>query len=598
MNTFSESSLQTLLPALSDRKTVIQIFGIACLYFLTARLGFFFPFDGELATLYWPSTGFSLAVLLLLGLDRWLGITIGAVLIALSNRHSLNLTIAITLTHTLEALVGAYLLKRYFALDYHFERTKDVLSFVVIGAFLSAAIGATLAVASFAISPEGQSMVVAVRWWHWWVGHVISILTLTPVILIWYSNRQFGWRGWQMVDLCMSVGLLLAVTVTVFIHIVDFPIGNYPLGHVVFPFLLWIALRFTPREVATAGLAVCVIAVIGTINGTGPFSRPNLDLNLLLLFTFVFSVISMALLISTILTQRRHAREGLEQANMQLEQRVGVRTNELSVANVNLQQKIMELQETESQLQYARDQALDALRLKAQILANVSHDARTPLNIIMLHTELYQRKFGDSLTPKQIEMLKTIALSSQELLGFVDNLLDEARLQTDKVEADWQRTNLHNLIPEMTAMHQPIAERSGLELIVEVDSHVPESIYTDTGWIKQIHDNLVGNALKFTKEGRVSVYVMMLDDAQWQLQVSDTGVGIPVDAQESIFDAFWQVDGSMTREVSRGVGLGLSIVRQLSFLMDGKVKVESEAGKGSTFTVTFPLLQQGELSSV
>ena len=565
----------------------VILFGL--LYFGFARLGFLIPFaQSEIATLVWPAPAFALAILLLYNINLWPGLALGAALVAISNNHSLPLLITIVITHTLEDVSSAWLIRKYYSdFDQSLERLQDIRIFILLGVILGPAIGATLGTLSFAVSPEGVNKDLLNLWWQWWAGHAMSNLIITPAILTWAAHIPTQRSSRQYLEIGAVYLALIVVGLLVFIRL-PFSARNLPLGHVVFPFLLWLALRFSPREVAGASLVVSVIAMVGTIHGTGPFSRPLMTTNLLLLLTFVIAVMLTTLIISAIMTERRQAQTELQEKNDMLEMRVMERTADLSATNKQLHQEIDERKQIEIELAQARDQALTALQLKSQILANVSHDARTPLNIITLYTQMLQKGIPGALSEKQASMLETILVSSRELLHFINNLLDEAHLQTQTMSPKTAEIDLQQWLIERSTVLQPLAQRKEIELRTEFDTNMHPVVQTDPEGLKQILNNLVDNAIKFTSEGTVTVRIFMFDEAHWAMQVEDTGLGIPLEAQETIFEAFWQVDGSTTRQVNRGVGLGLSIVKQRLHLLGGSIQLQSNPQKGSIFTAVLP----------
>ncbi len=568
----------------------VILFGL--LYFGFARLGFLIPFEqGEIPTLIWPAPAMALAVLLLYDISLWPGLALGAILVAVSNNHSLSLLISIVITHTLEDVSSAWLIrKRYTSFDQTLERLQDVRIFILFGVILGPAIGATLGTLSFAISPEGVNKDLLNLWWQWWAGHAMSNLIITPAILTWAAHVPSHRQRRQYLEMLVVYAALIVVGLLVFIRL-PFSARNLPLGHVVFPFLLWLALRFSPREVAGASLVISVIAMIGTVHGTGPFSRPIMSTNLLLLLTFVIAVMLTTLIISSIMTERRQAQQELQEKHDMLEMRVTERTADLSAINEKLHQEIEERKQIEFELAQARDQALTALQLKSQILANVSHDARTPLNVIMLYTQMLQKGIPGNLSTKQESMLETVLVSSRELLHFINNLLDEAHLQTQSASFNMAEVDLREWLIERGDVFQPLANRKGISLKTEWDETMPPVIETDPEGLNQIFNNLVDNAIKFTNEGAVLARILKFDEEHWAIQVEDSGQGIPLEAQETIFEAFWQVDGSATREVNRGVGLGLSIVKQRINLLGGSIQVQSTPQKGSVFTAVLPFTQ-------
>lgn len=279
-----------------------------------------------------------------------------------------------------------------------------------------------------------------------------------------------------------------------------------------------------------------------------------------------------------------------------LSTRVGVSADdELSNLANTINQMLDALSQAHIRLEQTRDQALDALRLKAQIMANVSHDARTPLNIITLRVEMLQHALYGPVTQRQDEALSTIMVSASQLLFFINNLLDQAQLEAGKVKLEKIEVSTRELLTTLETSMLPMANKKGLALKTSIDADVPDKIIGDPNRLNQVVSNLVINAIKFTEQGKIEVRFRCPDKEHWALQVSDTGPGIQEDDRARIFEAFWQVDGSSTRKVTRGVGLGLSIVSQLTTLMGGQVSLQSEVGTGSTFTVVLPLeSSQGE----
>jgi len=269
----------------------------------------------------------------------------------------------------------------------------------------------------------------------------------------------------------------------------------------------------------------------------------------------------------------------LQTANADLEQRVQARTTDLTKAIELLRLEVAERQQ-------AQERALEASRFKSQILANVSHDSRTPLSTIMLYTESMQHGYYGPITEKQATRLEGIMTSANQLLSFINNLLDEAQLNSGTIKLNPVPFSPEPLLRDVSFVLGPQAERKGLTLTFDIDPAVPANIMGDTERLKQVVLNLIDNAIKFTDHGGISVRLANRDDKQVVLTITDTGRGIPKEAQSHIFDAFWQVDGKVK---GHGVGLGLSIVKQIITLMGGTIDVASELDQGTTFTVVLPL---------
>ncbi|MCB0211626.1 MAG: PAS domain S-box protein [Anaerolineae bacterium] len=249
---------------------------------------------------------------------------------------------------------------------------------------------------------------------------------------------------------------------------------------------------------------------------------------------------------------------------------------------------ITDRKKAEEALELARDQALEASRLKTQLLANVSHDLRTPLGGILGFSEMLQAGVFGDLTQDQLGATGEIIDSTSQLLSFINNLLNQARIESGGVALKMASFTVTNLVTDTKSMFGPLAQTKGLSLESEITENVPQTLIGDIDWLRQMLANLVGNAIKFTGQGEVRICIFCPTESQWAIQVTDTGPGIPAEAQDYIFEAFRQVDGTVTREHG-GSGLGLSIVKQLTIIMGGYITLDSEIGVGSTFTIFLPL---------
>ncbi|MFZ0544119.1 MAG: CHASE4 domain-containing protein [Candidatus Promineifilaceae bacterium] len=352
------------------------------------------------------------------------------------------------------------------------------------------------------------------------------------------------------------------------------------------------------------GLAVIVVTLLlmnrmvlerlGRLHAGVMRIRGTDDLSLLVEASGEDEIAGLGQVLNDLFGEVEESRKQLRSFNLALESRVAKRTEDLAKVNEALQEEVVERQQTQIQLAAARDQAMEALRLKTQILANVSHDVRTPLNVITLRCEMLLHENGQSLNPRQKKLMETVLFSAGELLHFFNNLLEQSQSQEKAIKITNSPFSPREFIEDVERLSQPLAENKGLSLQCEVDPALPRLILGDEERLKQILANLVDNAIKFTEHGGVVVQLGQKSKEQWAIIVTDTGPGIAEKNKDLIFDAFWQADGSPTRRVNRGVGLGLSIVKQLVLLMGGEVSVISEGcDKGSTFVVTLPL-QNGE----
>ena len=249
---------------------------------------------------------------------------------------------------------------------------------------------------------------------------------------------------------------------------------------------------------------------------------------------------------------------------------------------------ISDRKKAENAMMMARDQALEASRVKSQFLARIGHELRTPLGVIRGYADLLKEPAYGALSEQQVKAVNEIIDSTQRVSDMVSELLDEARLAAGAVELEIKPFTPELLLKDVQEKLSVLAQKKGLSLKSTLDPELSDKLYGDPVRINQMITNLTSNSIKFTKEGEVNIRFYLRSKNKWAMEVSDTGPGIPKEAQKDIFEPFRQADGSISRKYG-GTGLGLSIVKHLTNMMDGKIEVKSKVGEGSTFTIILPI---------
>ncbi len=266
---------------------------------------------------------------------------------------------------------------------------------------------------------------------------------------------------------------------------------------------------------------------------------------------------------------------------------------ELQIANESLRARTDELQaqaaalrKLAQELDEQREQVEQADRLKTEFLSNISHELRTPLNSILALSQLLVTRGIGHEPKREIECLQVIERNGQNLLNLINDILDLSKVEAGQIELVASDFSPIEVLKRAIDTTRPLAEDKGITVEMTVEPHLPR-IRSDAEKIEQILINLLSNAIKFTDVGGVQTEARV-QEGMVQFSISDTGIGIPADQQGVIFDAFRQVDGSVTRDYG-GTGLGLSISKKLAAVLDGDIRVESETQKGSTFTLSIPV---------
>jgi len=292
----------------------------------------------------------------------------------------------------------------------------------------------------------------------------------------------------------------------------------------------------------------------------------------------------------------KEQQEELQQVNEELEEKASL----LAEQNQKVEQKNREVEAARLSLEEKAEQLAISGKYKSEFLANMSHELRTPLNSSLILAKMLSDNKEGTLTSKQVEFAQTIYSSGTDLLNLINDILDLSKVEAGKMEVNPLEVSMGDVESFSKRTFDPVAQQKGLRFSVETPPDVPPTIYTDEQRLQQVLKNLLSNAFKFTEHGSVTLTVRkaekgrrfasrILDRAPTVIafQVTDTGIGIAKDKQQLIFEAFQQADGTTSRKYG-GTGLGLNISREIARLLGGEIRVESNPGSGSTFTLFLP----------
>ena len=373
-------------------------------------------------------------------------------------------------------------------------------------------------------------------------------------------------------------------------------LGIYPIEYLIIPCLVWVTSRFGHFAATNLILLIGMIAIFGTLRGSGSFAKDNINESLLLLQSFIVATASFTLILSGTIDEQRH------------------NSRHLKKSQIELLHKSQLLAESNQELIQAKQLAEAANLAKSQFLTNMSHELRTPLNAIIGFTQLLQEE--ENILPKQKKDLQIIYNAGFHLLDLIEDILDISKIEAGMMEIQPMDCQFMELLQGVSDSFQFLANKKDIDLICEFEPDLPRIVHTDAKQLRQILFNLLGNALKFTDKGTVIFRVSkitsqeLISNVSYSTNISsitcsskpispttkiiyllfaiaDTGVGIEAEKLEKIFLPFEQAGKNKLK--SQGTGLGLAISQRIAQFLGGEISVTSQLGIGSCFNLRLPL---------
>jgi signal transduction histidine kinase len=475
------------------------------------------------------------------------GIFLGAFLANSSVGAPGGVALGIAVGNTLEALGGAYGLKRWVHFDNRLERLRDVLGLIGIAAIASTALSATIGVGSAWLGGKITAEGVPTALWTWWLGDMMGDMVVAPFLLTLFAPPPLRLSPRRTIEFVLLLVFLLTVSqITLGSWLYD-PSLQDSLIYLIFPLLAWAALRFGPRGAATAVLAVSALAVWSAVRREGPFVQATLNESLLSLQFFMWTAAGTTLVLAAVFQERKRAEEETQKFNLEL-QRVS--------------------------------------RLKSEFASIVAHELKTPLTVITEGIGMVLDGVDGSVNERQQETL-ALAKDNVDRLGrLINNVLDYEKLESGRMELQLEWTDVTQLTREVFHFMEWIAAQKNIQLHLHLPPG-PLRMSCDADKVKEVLINLLDNAMKHTpKGGNIWVRVTAQLDTV-SLEVEDTGTGIRKEDQEKIFIIFRQANFAGKVKIP-GFGIGLAVCKLLVDLQGGTISVESEPGHGTKFTIQLP----------
>ncbi|HKQ56229.1 MAG TPA: MASE1 domain-containing protein [Candidatus Eisenbacteria bacterium] len=511
---------------------------LAAIYFAAAKVGLRLAAVHVSATAVWPASGIALAAVLSLGSRVWPAIFAGAFLVNVMNAGSIVTALGIASGNTLEALLGAWLVKRFANGPQPFDRAPDIFRYAGVVA-VATMVSATLGVLSLVLTRFAPWGSFGPIWITWWLGDMGGALVVAPFLLLWGRDRHIPWRGARLVEAIVALASIAIVSRLVFGWIDPLEYG-FALKFLCMPPLLWAAYRFDSRMGAAAVLIVAAMSVLGTLGRIAPAARGELNTWLLVLQVFNGVSAVTTLVLAAVVAERRRAEMALRSASEELRQAMG-------------------------QLEALSD--------------SISHDMRSPIATIVNYSAVIEMDHGQALGEPGIGLLNKIRASARA----ADNLLDQLSVFAKAGGGVGERRNVDMTALAREAFAEVATGGDVTDVLFELGD-LPPAVGNPT-LLLRVFRNLISNSVKYSRgrpQRRIAVGGISGDDENTYF-VSDTGIGFAREERGALFQPFQRLSNARGTE---GSGLGLAIVARIIQKHGGEVWAESDGVSGSRFTFT------------
>jgi signal transduction histidine kinase len=540
---------------------VVKLALLAVVYFVTASIGLSLDAVSGFAALVWPPTGIALAAMLILGQRYWPAIAVAAFLVNAVTGAPPLVALGMAFGNTLEALLGAHLLKRIKGFQNSLERVNDVLGLVFFAAFLSTVVSATIGVSSLLLGGVIPASAYIATWSAWWVGDMLGALVFTPFLLVWSSAAHN--RPSRFAEGLLLGVLLLGAAIFAFQGLPLVDIEPLSFVFVIFPFLILIALRFGQRGSVSAMLLLLLIATWSTTKGSGPFAGEHLSESLFLLQSFMGITAATFMVMAAAVSERertvRHEHELMAQAALLTKQR-------------------------------SRLMAIN--RVKDEFIYVASHQLRTPATVVKQYIGMLLENYAGNLTKPQRRLLRYAYENNERQIQVINDLLGVAQIDAGNVVLKKERVDIAALVKEVIrGQGSGFASRKHPFALTISGSDL--TVYVDKKKIQMALENIIDNASKYSLPGKKIEITVGEREDKLAISIKDEGIGMTKKDVRRLFKKFSRINNSLSVAVG-GTGLGLYWAKKIIDLHGGVILVTSKTKHGSTFTIILPRSAESE----